>query len=90
MESSVDKDIPSPFKVLQATPDDAEAIYTCSRNAMVTSYLLEMVYPKEKAHLTAAEDLFNWRVRRQRKAMEADDLIYFKAVPTDDSDKVVG
>lgn len=79
-----------PFQVVQATPDDAEAVFICSSKTMATNYLHSKVFPPEKAYLTPTDELFAWRVGRIRKLLEGQDLIYFKVVPTENPSKVVG
>ena len=54
------------------------------------SYFREMVFPKEKAHLTSAEELSAWRVRRLRKAMQAATVYYLIVRPKGEPDQVVG
>lgn len=79
-----------PFEILEATPDDAEAIYKCSNEAMGSSFYRRMIFPPEKAHLTSDEDLTAWRVGRTRKMMDKGELIYFKAVQKSDQQQVAG
>lgn len=47
------------------------------------------MYPEEKAHLTPSEELFAWRVKRLRKAMAADDFLYYKVVKRDEPQKLL-
>ena len=77
------------FQLIRATPEDAHGIHACSNRAFGNSYLHSKVYPEEKAHLTPPEELFAWRVKRLRKAMAADDFLYFKIIHQDEPQKVV-
>ena len=79
----------SPYQILPSTQEDAAAIHACSKRAFATSYLHEVSYPKEKAHLTSPEELFAWRVRRLQRAMQANDFLHFKVTPKDEPAKVV-
>lgn len=83
------KDTADSYERSQASKRDADAIVTCSKRVRETSYLLEMVYPKEKAHLTTPEELHEWRVQRMAKMLEANDVLYFKVIPKDEPERVV-
>ena len=80
----------SHYELLTATPNDAEKIVSCTVKAMGGSYFRTMVFPREKAHLTSAEELSAWRVRRLRKAMQAASVLYLIVRPKGEPDRVVG
>ena len=80
----------SHYQLQRATPEDADAIQACNKKAFATSYLHEQLFPKDRAHLTSQEELFEWRVSRLRKTMHADDILYFKVSPFDEPERVIG
>lgn len=80
----------SQFVLRRATTEDVTAIQHMVYKAMGSSYLHSLVYPKEKAHLTSPEALFNWRVARMKKQMQAEDRLDYIVVPLDEPDKVAG
>ena len=73
----------SPYQLLPATPDDAEAIMAFNKRAFQNDYMMSQVYPKEKSHLTSPEELFAWRVKRLRTEVEKGDMLYSKVVQKD-------
>lgn len=78
------------YQILPATPDDAEAMHISIERANANNYTQSLVYPKDRAHLTSAEELFTYRVGRVRKFLTTGDALHLKVVLKDDPKKIVG
>ena len=83
------QDLASQYKLQRASPENAEAILACAKRAFQKDHLMSQVYPEEKAHLTSAEELTEWRANRLRKSLAQDHVLSFVVVEGSDTHRVL-
>ncbi|TKA83419.1 hypothetical protein B0A55_00361 [Friedmanniomyces simplex] len=79
-----------PYQVQPASLQDAEAIGACVDKAFANSAFHQLMFPKEKAHLTPREHFREWKTRRQRQRMDIPNAMYFKTIEAKRPNVIVG
>ena len=68
------------YDILPVGPDDVENLMSCGEKAFAGTPFREAIFPKDRKHLTPADELHRWREERKIKRITEDNTVGFKAV----------
>ncbi|KAK4555720.1 hypothetical protein LTR86_007473 [Recurvomyces mirabilis] len=78
------------YDLLPASADDAEALLRVNVAAFKGERLHDALFPKDREHLVADDEFWQWRIARHRKRFADPETMTFKIVPSDDSQTIAG
>ena len=77
------------FTILRVTAADASKMRAVSKRANATNIVQQAFYPKHLEHLTPREEIDAWQTNTLKEMINAGKARYFKAVLTDEPDRLV-